>query len=67
MEFGAGTHGPVIPDVGQMRYTEEEELSMGTFALHQESIGQPVTNNSRGDSWAPFAEVVSLHGYAGKD
>lgn len=38
------------------RYTQDEELAMGQFVLHQEDNGKPVTRGS----WATFAEVVSI-------
>lgn len=53
------TNKPLHPLPPQPRYTEDEELSMGQFVMHQASIGQPVSGSSSGSSWATFAEVVS--------
>jgi hypothetical protein len=47
---------PMIKSSNPLAYTEDEELAMGQFVLHQESQGKHVT----GGSWAEFAEVVSI-------
>jgi hypothetical protein len=47
---------PVVPAASVLRYTEDEELSMGKFVMHQEGNGESVTEGS----WSIFAEVVSL-------
>lgn len=45
---------PVVALAAPVRYSEEEELAMGQFVIHQESNGQPVTEGS----WSIFFEVV---------
>jgi len=56
---GRSAGEPVNPVAGPIRYTDDEELAMGKFIIHQESIGEPITE----DSWSIFADVVSSSSY----